>query len=435
MSKNPTIFEPIHWKRNFYLFLTGQFLSGITSMVVQYAIIWYLTKTTGSATVLSLAMLLGMLPMVLLSPFTGPLIDRWNKKILLVVTDIIVAIFAIILSITGTLSPEFPLWLVFVSLLIRSIAQTFQMPTIQSILPTMVPEEELTKVNGQFSMVQSANFIIAPALGAVLYSIVPMNFLILLDVLGAVFGVGLLLLVTIPRITSEGEPIHLLADTKFGFKKLFENKGLWYITIVGAIFMLLFMPAASLYPLMTMNYFNGSVGQAGLVEVVYSVGMLIGGAVIGIFGNWKNRMNLIFFAYAVIGVTISLSGFLPPTSKGFIYFILLNAIAGFATPYFNTLLMAMIQQSYEPNVLGRVLGVLNSLMSITGPVGLLFAGPLADKIGVEKMFVIAGFGAIICGVINFMIPVARNYDKELQKKILEEKEREEENEQVESPDI
>jgi len=420
MSKHPTTSDTIHWKKNFYLFLTGQFLSGITSMAVQYSIIWYLTKTTGSATVLSFAMLLGMLPMVLLSPFAGPLIDRWNKKVLLIVTDIIVAIFALILSIVGTISADFPLWLVFVSLLVRSVAQTFQIPTIQSILPTMVPEDELTKVNGQFSMVQSANFIIAPALGAVLYSIVPMNFLILLDVLGAVFGVGLLIFVTIPKVTSEGEAIHLFADTKFGFKKLFENKGLWYITIVGSIFMLLFMPASSLYPLMTMNYFNGSVGQAGLVEVVYSVGMLIGGAVIGIFGKWKNRMTLIFWAYAVIGASIGLSGLLPATSKGFIYFVLLNSIAGFATPYFNTLLMAMIQQSYDPNVLGRVLGVLNSLMSITGPVGLIFAGPLADRIGVEKMFVIAGIGALVCGLINFMIPVSRNYDKELQKRLAKE---------------
>lgn len=417
MSKTENSFDLTHWRKNFYLFLSGQFLSGITSMVVQYSIIWYLTKTTGSATVLSFATILGMLPMVILSPFVGSFVDKWNKKTLLIVTDIIVAIFALILAITGTIASDFPLWLVFVSLFIRSVAQTFQMPTIQSILPTMVPEEELTKVNGQLGMVQSANFIIAPALGALLFSIVPMNHLILLDVLGAVFGVGLLLFVTIPRILSEGETIHLLADSKFGLKKLTENKGLWYITIVGAIFTLIFMPAASLYPLMTIGYFNGTVGEAGLIEVVYSIGMLLGGAVIGIFGKWKDRMKLVFMAYFVIGITIGLSGILPPTRTGFFYFIILNSFAGFATPYFNTLLMAMIQQSYEPNVLGRVLGVLNSLMSITGPVGLIFAGPLADKFGVEKIFLFAGIGTIICGIINFMIPVARNYDKQLQKKL------------------
>lgn len=415
---------PTKWRRNLYFFLAGQFLSGITSMIVQYSIIWYLTKITGSATVLSFATLLGMIPMVVLSPFVGPVVDRRNKKFLLIITDIVVALFALILSITGTISPEFPLWLVFVSLFVRAVAQTFQMPIIQSILPTMVPEEELTKVNGQLGMVQSANYIIAPAMGAFLFSIIPMNWLILFDVLGAILGVGLLLFATIPHVVSEGESIHILADSKFGLQKLIENKGLWYITLIGSVFMLIFMPAASLYPLMTMDYFKGTVGQAGLIEVIYATGMLAGGAVIGLFGKWKNRMLPILFSYLVIGVTIGLSGLLPGTQKGFMVFVALNAIAGFATPYFNTLLMAMIQQSYEPKYLGRVLGVINSLMSITGPVGLIFAGPIADNIGVEKMFMIAGIGTLVCGVVNVLIPQARNYDIELQKKIAERKRQE-----------
>lgn len=415
-----TEFSLAHWRRNFYLFLSGQFLSGITSMIVQYAIIWYLTEMTGSATFLSYATILRMLPMVLLSPFVGSLIDRWNKKLLLMITDGIVAIFAIILSLVGTFSAEFPIWLVFISLFVRSVAQTFQMPTIQSILPTIVPESELTKVNGQLGMVQSANFIIDPALGAFLFAIVPMNQLILLDVLGAILGIGLLLFVAIPKIISQGEKVHLLTDTRFGIQQLVANKGLWLLSLIGAAFTLIFMPAASMYPLMTMEYFNRSVGDAGLIEMVYALGMLAGGAIIGIFGKWKDRMKPIFAAYAVIGVTIGLSGILPATSKGFIYFIILNAFAGFATPYFNTLLMAMIQQSYDPKYLGRILGVLNSLMSITGPVGLIFAGPLADKIGVEKMFPLAGVGTLICGIITFIIPATRNYDKELQAKLNQE---------------
>ena len=420
--------EPVlHWRKNINLFLTGQFLSGITSMIVQYAIIWYLTKETGSATILSFATLLGMIPMVLLSPFAGPLVDRWDKKRLLILTDIIVALFAMVLVVVGTISDTFPLWLVFVSLFIRAIAQTFQMPTIQSILPTMVPEEELTRINGQLGMVQSANFIIAPAIGAFLFTVIPINWLILLDVLGAVFGVGLLVFVTIPKVISQGETIHLLTDTKFGVKKLYENKGLWHIMLNGAVFTLLFMPAASLYPLMTMGYFGQNVGQAGLVEVVYSVGMLAVGAVIGFFGKWKDRMKPIFMAYVVVGTTIGASGLLPGTTQGFFYFLLLNAGAGFATPYFNTLLMAIIQQSYEPNVLGRVLGVFNSLMTLPGPIGLIFAGPLTDKIGVEKMFLIAGIGTLLCGIVLFLTPVARNYDKELQKKLVKEH-REQENE-------
>ena len=413
--------EPAHWQKNFYLFLSGQFLSGITSMVVQYSIIWYLTRLTGSATILSVATLLGMIPQVVLSPFAGPLIDRWNKKLVLIFSDVVVAIFALVLAIVGTVATDFPLWLVFVSLFIRSVAQTFQMPTIQSVLPTMVPSAQLTRVNGQLGMVQSANMIIAPALGAFLFTIVPINYLILLDVLGAILGVGLLLFVKIAHVNSEGEKVHLLTDTKFGIQKLVENKGLWYITVIGALFTLVFMPAASLYPFMTMDYFHGTVQQAGLIEVVYSVGMLAGGTVIGIFGKWRNRMTPILIAYVVIGVTVGFSGVLPGNSRGFVLFIILNAIAGVATPFFNTLLMALIQQSYEPQYLGRILGVMNSLMSVTGPVGLIVAGPLADKIGVEKIFIIAGVGTVICALLTWLTPSARHYDLELGKKIAAEK--------------
>jgi DHA3 family macrolide efflux protein-like MFS transporter len=195
------------------------------------------------------------------------------------------------------------------------------------------------------------------------------------------------------------------------------NKGLWWITLIGSAFTLIFMPAASMYPLMTMEYFNRSVGDAGLIEMIYAIGMLAGGALIGIAGNWKDRMKPVLLAYVVIGITIGLSGILPATKQGFIFFIILNALAGFATPYFNTLLMAMIQQSYDPRYLGRILGVLNSLMSITGPVGLIFAGPLADKVGVEKMFLLAGIGTLLCGIVTFIIPATRNYDKELQAKL------------------
>lgn len=406
-----------HWRRNIYLFLTSQLLSGITSMVVQYAIIWYLTKQTGSATVLSLATLLGMLPMALLSPLIGPFVDRWNKKGLLIIPDVIAAIFAIILSVVGTLQSHFPLWLIFVSLLVRAIAQTFQMPTIQSILPTMVPANELTRINGQLGMVQSANFIISPALGAFLFAIIPINLLILVDVLGAVIAIGLLSLVIIPEHPVIDEPVHVLADAKFGLTKLRSSQGLWAITLIGAAFTFMFMPAASLYPLMTMRYFQGTVGQAGLIEVIYSVGMLVGGAIIGLFGKWPDRMKPIFWATIAMGLTFGASGFLPGNQLGFWWFVGLNVLAGIVTPFYSTLLMAMIQQSFPANQLGRVLGVLNSLTSLAGPAGLIFAGPLADAIGVEKLFIIGGIGSLLCGLTMWLIPSARRYDQQLQTRL------------------
>ncbi|WP_125710240.1 MFS transporter [Companilactobacillus zhongbaensis] len=402
------------WRPNIYLFLFGQFFSGVTSMVVQYAIIWYLTKETGSATILSFATLLGMLPMVLLSPIVGPFVDRTNKKALLIVPDIVAAIVAIVLAVVGMVNHDFPIWLIFISLLIRSIAQTFQMPTIQSILPTMVPKDELTKINGQLGMVQSANMIIAPALGAFLFAVVPISSLILLDVLGAIVGVTIILFVKFPENPVIDEKVKIFRDMKFGLTKLREKRGLWNITLVGTLFTLIFMPAASMYPLMTMSYFHGSVAQAGIVEMVYSIGMLAGGAVIGFFGNWKDRIVPILWSIVFMGLSFGISGFLPGNQKGFVGFLILNAIAGLATPFFNTLLMAIIQQSFPPEILGKVLGILNSLMSISAPLGLIFAGPLADSIGVNMLFVIGGVGTLFCGVLVLLFPSMRKYDLELQ---------------------
>ncbi|WP_125547544.1 MFS transporter [Levilactobacillus lindianensis] len=411
-----------HWRRNIYLFLTSQFLSGITSMVVQYAIIWYLTKQTGSATVLSFATLLGMIPMVVLSPFVGPFVDRLNKKLLLIVPDVVAAVFAIVLSISGTIQSHFPLWLVFVSLFVRAVAQTFQMPTVQAIMPTMIPADQLTKLNGQLGMVQSANMIIAPALGAFLFAIIPINYLILLDVIGAIIGISILWAVRIPEHPVIDDPVRVLSDAKFGLSRLHNTRGLWAITLLGAFFTLFFMPAASLYPLMTMGYFHGTVGQAGLVEVVFSGGMLLGGTIIGLFGNWQDRMKPIIWSTIVLGFAFGAGGFLPGNQRGFIWFVALNTLAGVMGPFFNTLLMAMIQQSFPPAELGRVLGVLNSIMSLTGPLGLIFAGPLADSIGVEKLFIIGGVGALLCGAMMGLMPTVRSYDQRLQIKLKQQNE-------------
>lgn len=407
-----------NWKQNIYIFLAGQFLSGITSMIVQYSIIWYLTMQTKSATILSVASILGMLPMILLSPFVGGLIDRSNKRTLLIITDAVVAIFAVLLSVAGSLESSFPLWLVFVSLFMRAVAQTFQQPTIQSALPTMVPADELTRFNGQLGMIQSANFIIAPALGAFLFSIIPIQYLILLDVIGFIIGASLLLLVKIPdNSTNDAIEVHAGQDAIFGLKKLRARPGLWRITLIGTLFTLLFMPVGSMYPLMTVQYFHGTIAQAGIVEVVWSMGMLLGGAVIGIRKTWNNRMIPLTIAFFIVGITIGASGLLPESELGFWIFVGLNAIAGLSVPFFNTMLMAMIQQSYPPEILGRIMGVFGSLMSVGGPIGLIFAGPLGDQIGVQNLFLIGGIGSVLCGILILFLRSARQYDIDLQNEI------------------
>ena len=403
------------WRRNSVLFLLSQFVTGITSMIVQYAIIWYLTQESGSATVLSFATLFAMLPMVLLSPFVGTFVDRWNKKALLIVPDVIAAVVAVILSAVGTINANFPIWLVFVSLTVRSLAQAFQMPTIQSIMPTIVPAEEVTKVNGQLGMVQSATLIISPALGALLYGLIPITILILVDVLGAVFGIALLMFVTIPNSrAANGGEINVLADARFGLERIGTVSGLWTMLIIGSLFTLLIMPAASMYPLITLQYFRGTVMQAGIVEMVWSAGSLIGGAIIG---TWKNRVIPVIGGMVVLGVSFALCALLARDMTGFVIFTVLNIFAGMAAAFPSTLLMAMMQQSFPPHELGRVFGVVMAIIGLAGPLGLVFVGPLADLIGVQWIFTISGLGAILCAMLMVALPATRYYDVRLQQRL------------------
>ncbi|WP_270228196.1 multidrug efflux MFS transporter Mdt(A) [Lactococcus garvieae] len=408
---------PPNWRKNFYLFLIGQLLTGVTSMIVQYAIIWYLTLETGEESVLAIATLVGMLPMAILSPFVGPFIDRMNKKFLLIFYDAIVAVIALGLFIYGINNDVYPLWMVFVTIGIRAVAQTAQMPTVQSIMPTMVPEAEITRVNGQFGIIQSLIFIVSPGIGAFMVAALPIHWVILLDVIGFILGAGMLLLVKIPEVASQGEKISVVKDALEGFNILRENKPMWKMTLIGALFMLLFMPAMSLYPLVTTKYFGGTIVHAGWVEVLFAAAMLIGSFAVGIFGKTKDRMPWIIAAYLIVGLSIGGSGFLPGNMNGFWVFLVLNVFAGIVGQIYTTMNMAITQQSFEAQYLGRVMGIVSALMSIAGPVGLIFAAPVAESIGVQNMLVIAGFGGILAACLLYFTPSVRNYDKFLQRKL------------------
>ncbi|WP_081168241.1 MFS transporter [Lactococcus garvieae] len=414
---NTTIHKPDNWRKNFYLFLIGQLLTGVTSMIVQYAIIWYLTLETGEESVLAIATLVGMLPMAILSPFVGPFIDRINKKFLLISYDAVVAVIALGLFFYGISNDVYPLWMVFITIGIRAVAQTAQMPTVQSIMPTMVPRAEITRVNGQFGIIQSLVFIVSPGIGAFMVASMPIHWVILLDVIGFVLGAGMLLLVKIPEVASQGEKISVIKDTVEGFNILRENKPMWKMTLIGALFMLLFMPAMSLYPLVTTKYFGGTIVHAGWVEVLFAAAMLVGSFAVGIFGKTKNRMPWIIAAYLVVGLSIGGSGFLPGNMNGFWIFLVLNVFAGVVGQIYNTMNMAITQQSFDSQYLGRVMGIVSALMNFAGPVGLMFAAPVADTIGVQNMLVIAGFGGILSGLLIYFIPSVRNYDKLLQEKL------------------
>jgi DHA3 family macrolide efflux protein-like MFS transporter len=401
-------------KVNFKLFLFGQFFSGLTSMIVQYALIWYLTKEYESAAILSISTILGILPMVILGMFSGGIIDRFNRKSILMLSDIFVAFFALMLFISGIFQKDLPLALVFLALFVRSSGQAFQKPTIQAMIPTLVAESDLTRANGQVSATEAINVVLAPIISATLFTFFDIHQLMLFDILGAIIGCSILLKITIPKLTTAPlEKSTPFQDVRFGFKAVWRITAVRNLTMLVLFFNLMVMPCASFFPLMTTQYFHGTIGQVGLVETCFGVGMVLGSVLIGSGGGFKDRIKMMACTFLMLGVLFFPIAFLPRVFLGFVAFIGLSISAAIGFPVVNASLMSLLQQTYPPETLGRIMAILMSLSQLAVPLGLLVSTPIAENIGVNMTFITASFACLICGLACFWNKTIRQYDKKL----------------------
>ena len=397
------------WKRRFYILWSGQTVSLLTSSVVQYALLWHLTQRTGSAAVLSLAALMGFLPMAVFGPFTGSLADRLDRRKIMIAADMAIAGAALILVLWGA-AGELPISLIYGALFLRALGTAFHQPCLNAVTPLMVPNEELDRCAGRTQAFQSVSTLASPALAALLYALMPLNLLIGLDVLGAVAGVIAVILARIPP-TPRSEPdekTHVLRDTLEGLKYLYRQKGLFSLTMVAALLSFAYIPAASLYPLMVLNRFGGTTTHAGLVETGFSLGMLLGGILLAALRGPKRRIFLMAASLTVIGFTISGMGLLTP--NGLIAFGVLTLLSGLAAPFFQGPFMALLQRKVPPDYLGRAMGVSGSLMSLACPLGLAAAGLAAEAWGAPVWFIAGGLLCVLCAGLCMMIPAVRRVD-------------------------
>ena len=283
-----------NWKLKFYTIWAGQAVSLITSAILQMAIIFYLTEKTGSAMVLSMASLVGFLPYAVFGPAIGVLVDRHDRKKIMIGADLIIAAAGAVLAIVA-LYMELPIWMVMVVLFIRSIGTAFHTPALNAVTPLLVPEEQLTKCAGYSQSLQSISYIVSPAVAALLYSVWELNAIIAIDVLGAVIASITVAIVRIPKLGDQVQSLkpNFIREMKEGMAVLRQNKGLFALLLVGTLYMFVYMPINALYPLITMEYFNGTPMHISITEIAYASGMLIGGLLLGLFGNYQKRILLI----------------------------------------------------------------------------------------------------------------------------------------------
>lgn len=395
-----------NWKRTFIIIWSGQFFSTLSSSIVGFAVVFWLSIKTGSPEVLASAMIAVLLPFIILGLFTGVYVDRWDRKRTMILADSFVALCSAALGLLFYLEMT-PLWLIYLLLALRSAGSAFHMPAMQASVPLLAPESELMRIAGINQMIQSISNIAGPALGAVLISFLSMTYVMMFDVLGAAIACTSLLFVKIPNPEKKEdvEP-NVWLEVKEGVRHLFMNRGITYlmVSVIGITFFI--VPIAALYPLMTTSYFGGNAYQMGLVETAWGIGMLIGGAVLSLkFMKTANKVLSMNIVAMGLGITYWAMGILP--TSGFALFVVLTALSGIAGSIYWSSFTVILQTKIDPAALGRVFSIYDSISLLPTIPGLLATGFIAERIGLLNAFIIAGVATLAIGAIASFVPAIK----------------------------
>ncbi|HOG79372.1 MAG TPA: MFS transporter [Anaerolineaceae bacterium] len=403
---NPTV--PERWAPRFFTIWAGQAFSLIGSALVQFALVWWMTSQTGSATVLATATLFALLPQIILGPFVGALVDRWNRRLIMILADSGIALA------TGVLiylfaTEQIQVWHVYVILLIRSLGGAFHGPAMTASTSLMVPPQHLARLAGLNQTLQGLISIFAPPLGAMLIGLLPLEGVLAIDIGTAALAVLPLLFIPIPRPPRQtAQDNGTAAKTSYwqdlaqGFRYVVKWPGLLGLILMAMLLNFLLVPSSSFMPLVVTQIFNKGVVELGWTETLFGVGMIVGGLTLGAWGGFKRK--IITSLVGIIG--ISLGVILIGVAPGNMFFLLLvaNFILGATQVFANGPLGAIFQSTIEHDMQGRVFSLINAGATAMMPLSLMVAGPMSDWLGMRIWYLIGGGLCILVTIIAFFTP-------------------------------
>lgn len=378
------------WKKNTAIFMSGQAISLLGSSLVQFAITSYITVRTQSGVYATVAILCAILPMFFLSPFAGVWADRYNRKTLIIIADSGIAVCTLFVAIAFLMGYE-SIGLLFAALVIRGLGSAVQSPCVGALLPDIVPEEHLTRVNGINGSIQSLFMLASPVLGALLLSLVPLGKIFFIDIITAAVAIIVLLtafqLPEKEKSTKEEVQENYFIELKQGIKYIVKTRFLIEFFGFCMIYFIMMAPAAFLTQVQVVRNYGEDYWHLSAIEVAFSLGMLAGGITITVWGGLKNKVNTMMLAVVVMGLCTLALGIPMP----FPLYVGLMCLFGIAMPLLNTPAMTMLQERVEPQYMGRVFGVMTMINTSMMPLGMVIFGPMADFMAIEVLLITTGF--------------------------------------------
>jgi len=377
--------------KSYLFFWSGQLFSLLGSMVVFFVLMFWIADEFRDPMLLALASFLYILMMTICMPFAGVIADRINRKTLILIVDSLQAYVTIILIILFQFGVA-NIWIVYVFISLRSMFQAFHTPTVNAIIPTMVPKDKLSRINGINFLFIGVVQLLAPFLGATLLLFLSVYTILWVDVITFFIALIPLLMISIPSVkdihkamnqNEDVEKRSFMQDFKLGLKTLKLIPGLVILIILSMLLNFLIRPLDTLMPLFIIEDHGGTVGHLAFAQMVFTGGMILGAVVTSVKKNWNNKIRVIFISLVIALIGYLIFAMAPPGS--YIILGLGGVILGFNLPIINSLYQTFVQTTVPADKLGRVTSIDHALSSAISPIGAIISGSLALVFGIPLL--------------------------------------------------
>ena len=395
----------------FLVIWTGQAFSLVGTNLVHFALVWYLTESTGSATALAMASLVALLPQILIGPFAGALVVRWNRRAVMLIADSMIALATVILAALFALNTA-ETWHIYLLLFVRALGGAFHWPAMLASTSLMVPARHLSRVGGMNQALFGAANSIVPPLGALLLELLPIEAILSVDVGTALVAIVSLAFVAIPQpepsvvtvdASADDRTTHTVWDDMLsGLRFLWQWPGMLMLVSIGMLIRATVGPGIALLPILARDHFGGRALQFAWLQTAGGIGTVVGGVLLSVWGGFRRRIVTAMVALALDGVAILAMGLVPPNRLWLAVAALF--VAGVVEPSVLGSLGAIAQATIPPGMQGRVFSLSSAGGSILAPLGLALAGPVSDALGAQVWFLFGGIATMAMGVGAFFVP-------------------------------
>lgn len=363
----------------FTLVWLGQIISVLATNMTAFALTIWVFEETGSATALGLMQVFFITPLLIVTPLAGVLVDRYNRKLMMMISDLaagLATISILILQAMGVLE----VWHLYAAAMVQGLGTAFQWPAYSATISTMIPKEKLGRANGMMSLIDMGPGILAPMLAGALLPIIGLTGILSLDVITFMLAVLVLIFVHIPQPvgTAEGAQAqgNILKEAAFGFRYIFARPSLLGLQLVFFFGNLCFGIAMTvLAPMILLRTGNDSV-SLGLVQSAGAIGGVAGGILMSAWGGFKRRVHGVLAGWIVSSFFFSLAGL----GTSLPLWISALALSSLVSPLINGSNQAIWQSKVAPDVQGRVFSARMLIAWMTNPLSPLIAGTLADYV-------------------------------------------------------